>query len=554
MFIVPYLILFFALLSLTMILTGIRSRKNLKKKLEQSLGKIPERKDYEFPTDMKSIENYHFHKNKKEESLAVIDAITWNDLDMDKIFQRMNTCLSSVGEEYLYHILHCPSFEPDSLSKREDFISYLEHHPEDRLSLQLLFARLGKTDYNGLASFIFDHNHTTLKNPTLYNLLAVLPMLSIALMFVRFKLGLGLFLCSLVVNTLLHYLYKQKVAYQVTTISYLSSLLWCADKLNNLTSKGLEPFLKPLRKPYQVFRSITSKISVASTGKLSDLDVFVEYLRIIFLMDLRNYNKIFHKISAHPEEFHQLFQAMGEIEVAIAVLSFRKSLPFFTFPTFHQDNRLAFEELFHPLLKDPVSNTAILDNDCLITGSNASGKSTFIKAIAINSILAQTIYTCTARSFHTRSWLVISSMAVQDSITDGESYFITEIKSLKRILDRCRKLPCLCFVDEILRGTNTIERIAASASVLKHLHQEDGLCLVASHDIELTEMLSEDYTNYHFRETVTDEGILFDYKLKQGPSQTRNAIKLLHFMEFDPTIVTDADRYVEKFVTEKTWL
>ncbi len=108
-----------------------------------------------------------------------------------------------------------------------------------------------------------------------------------------------------------------------------------------------------------------------------------------------------------------------------------------------------------------------MERNTLVTGSNASGKSTFLKALAVNAILAQTIGVCFAQEFRFGRARVMSSMAVRDSVRGGESYFVAEIRSLKRILDAAEgKTPVLAFVDEILRGTNTIERIAASAAVL----------------------------------------------------------------------------------------
>lgn len=89
--------------------------------------------------------------------------------------------------------------------------------------------------------------------------------------------------------------------------------------------------------------------------------------------------------------------------------------------------------------------------------------------------------------------------------------------------------------------------------MLKYLHGADCLCITASHDIELTNILNNEYDNYHFRETITDEGISFNYKLKEGPSQTRNAIKLLHYMSFENQIVEDAEELVERFVSTKSW-
>ena len=102
----------------------------------------------------------------------------------------------------------------------------------------------------------------------------------------------------------------------------------------------------------------------------------------------------------------------------------------------------------------------------LLTGSNASGKSTFLKSVALNAILAQTIYTVMADSYRAPYFRIYSSMALKDNLMGNESYFIVEIKSLKRIYESAdEKVPMLCLIDEVLRGTNTVERIAASSQI-----------------------------------------------------------------------------------------
>jgi len=167
----------------------------------------------------------------------------------------------------------------------------------------------------------------------------------------------------------------------------------------------------------------------------------------------------------------------------------------------------------------------------LITGSNASGKSTFVKSVAVNMLLAQTIHTCIAQELSFRPSFLISSMAVRDNIETGESYYIAELNSLKRVLDGLNDtIRCVCFIDEILKGTNTIERIAASSAILQYLSSRNALALVATHDIELTEITQTFCDNFHFRETITEEGITFDYQIHNGYATTKNAIRLLGFM------------------------
>ena len=152
------------------------------------------------------------------------------------------------------------------------------------------------------------------------------------------------------------------------------------------------------------------------------------------------------------------------MDACIAMASARKALPGFCVPEFWKERRVLAENVTHPLLKNPVSNTFDWKDNVLVTGSNASGKSTFVKAVAVNAVLAQSVCTCWAQRFQMPRAQVLSSMAIRDNVQGGESYFIVEIKSLKRILTALRgDVVTLCCIDEILRGTNTVERIAASA-------------------------------------------------------------------------------------------
>lgn len=537
------------IVAILLIMSRIRATKKLKLFLINSFGKIPNQKKCEF----ESIESYHRYKKANNDNLNSIDSITWDDLDMNLVFKRINSCLTSVGEEYLYDTLHHVQGEEDILLKRETIISYLNNNPDDRLKLQMHLARTGKYNYNGMASFIFDAEAKSLKYDFLYIILTFIPILCALLTFYNTQAGILSFVFSCILNGFVYYGSKVKIERELSAMKYFSSVLQCINKIFKDSSYESVPFFEELKKNYNIFKPLRTKISDILQKDFSDMAIFAEYIKIVFLIDIRNYNKATRMILKYSDEFHTLYKSVGEIDMAICVLSFRKSLPFYCIPVFHDENSICFEDLYHPMLSDPVPNSGKICNDSIVTGSNASGKSTFIKALAINGILAQTIHTCTAKEFKQRFSLIITSMAVRDSISEGDSYFIKEIKSLKRILDKVQNTYCICFVDEILKGTNTVERIAASTAVLKYLHNIDCLCITASHDIELTNILRNEYDNYHFREHITDDGIQFDYKLKNGPSQTRNAIKLLHYMHFDTRIVETAEELVERFINTKTW-
>lgn len=269
-------------------------------------------------------------------------------------------------------------------------------------------------------------------------------------------------------------------------------------------------------------------------------------VKMIFLVDLVRYQYTIKGMTRYKRQLNQIFECIEELDAAISIASFRESTNVWCKPEFISDKKILFQDVYHPLLHQPVCNTAELIRDSIFSGSNASGKSTFIKAVAINAVLAQTIHTCCANKYQLQFAYVATSMALRDNVIKGESYFIAEIKSLKRIFSYCKKKHCICFIDEILRGTNTHERIAASTAVLRQLARIGSLCVAASHDMELTVHLQEEYDNYHFREQVTEDSILFDYILKQGPSSTTNAIKLLKIMGFDLEIIEEAGRMLNK--------
>ena len=145
-------------------------------------------------------------------------------------------------------------------------------------------------------------------------------------------------------------------------------------------------------------------------------------------------------------------------------------------------------------------------------------------------------------------------MALRDNLKSGESYYIAEIKSLKRIIDSLNSnIPCLCLIDEVLRGTNTIERIAASSQLLYYLSRENCITVAATHDLELSIILKNYYDNYHFQEYVTDNDIVFDYKIYPDRSRSRNAIKLLKLMGYKDDIVEDAEARAQEFINEGKW-
>lgn len=504
--------------------------------------------------DFDSIASYW--KNKKNNTNYYgVDDVTWNDLSMDEVFKRINYTKTSVGTEYLFNQLRDIDFSRD-LEKDEKLYNLLETDHDLRESLLLLLVRLGKLNHLNTSSFFYGSRPNRLKYSFLYSILAIMPLVSVGVIFIQPTTGVLMLLASFAVNVLLYYRGKSKLEDETFATAYLASLVETGKKITGLKNEHIQTHIDGLSEELAPLKKLTkySKLNFLGKGGAGEFDSILEYVRIIFLLDFISYNKIMMTITAHQRELKKVWECIGKLDAAIAVVFYRRTLDHYCTPSFIQEENVNFENLAHPLLENPVVNSSSLNKLTLITGSNASGKSTYIKAIAINAILAQTINTATASKWTMKPSYIISSMAVQDNIFNDESYFIAEIKSLKRILNTIEKdEPVISFIDEILKGTNTIERIAASASIMKWLSSQKGMNILATHDIELTEIAEAFYTNKHFREIVKDGIVSFDYKVHDGPSTTRNAIKLLDVLDFPKDIVISAEGLAKSFNEGRKW-
>jgi DNA mismatch repair ATPase MutS len=209
------------------------------------------------------------------------------------------------------------------------------------------------------------------------------------------------------------------------------------------------------------------------------------------------------------------------------------------------------KNLYHPLIEGCVKNDLLIKNkSILITGSNMSGKSTFLRTLTINSILAQTIYTCFADEFTSPILKQFSSIRIDDNLFDGKSYYFEEVNVMASLLEQVESpFQNLFVLDEVFKGTNTIERIAAGKAILSYLNRKSNIVIVSTHDIELADMLDHEYDLYHFTETVENNGLHFDHRIKPGQLKTRNAIKILELSNYPKEIINEARQICSKIVT-----
>ena len=266
-------------------------------------------------------------------------------------------------------------------------------------------------------------------------------------------------------------------------------------------------------------------------------------LNAVIPWDLLYVGKLNRLIIALKDRLPEWLETIGQFDAASALARFAYVNPDYHWPqleTTHEQEQmpgLTTNGLGHPLISRPQRIINDLDlrgegHMLLVTGSNMSGKSTFLRTVGINLCLAQAGGPVCATTF-SWSWLrLYCCIRVIDALDEGLSYFYAEVKRLKLILDAVHattSYPVLFLIDEIYRGTNNRERLAGSEAFVQVLQQSRGLGMISTHDLELTRLAddNEHIRNAHFQESVEDGTLHFDYQLRPGPCPTTNALRIM---------------------------
>lgn len=245
---------------------------------------------------------------------------------------------------------------------------------------------------------------------------------------------------------------------------------------------------------------------------------------------------------AHGAKVRRWFEALADLEALSSLAAFAHDHPRFAYPVVTPDGpRFEARGLGHPLLDQPVRNDVALvqpRSALVITGSNMSGKTTLLRAMGTNAVLAQAGAPVCADELRMAPAQVLTSMRVKDSLERGVSYFYAEVKRLKLLLDAAsaRQGAALFLLDEILLGTNTRERQIASREVLVRLIATGAVGAVTTHDLNLTTLAGRQdlaVRNIHFRDQLVDGQMSFDYRLRDGVVETTNALRVLQHAGID---------------------
>lgn len=520
-------------------------KKKIHEKLKKDFGKI---KEDTFDFDL--IEKY-FRNKKNSDSFQVLSDKTCKDLDFDELFMFLDRSNSKVGQQYLYNKLRNIDLNEEQIKQNEELIAKLTNDTEYRISLQKIITHLNHKDAYNITTLFQEEQIEPPKWFFLIKLLSFASLTSLVLGFfypVFFIVLIGVF-C---INFVIHYWNKNNLNQYVSSIPQLL-------KLNNVASRLFEdPLLKrinpDLQKSIKIINGVRNRMSFFKLeAKLQgDLEVIgwflFELFKTLFLLEPLLLFGVLKKLNTKRKEIEAIFTFVGHIDMLISIASLRKGLDVYCMPEIIQDSKIIAKNISHPLIFNCTKNSIQIDEkSILLTGSNMSGKTSFIRALGLNVITGLTINTCFAESISFPVLKIFSAIRISDDLMNDKSYYFEEVLTIKEMISESRNNnKNLFLLDEIFKGTNTVERISAGKAVLTALTKNNNIVLVSTHDVELTDMLSADYELYHFSETVDEKTVGFDYKLKMGKLKNRNAIKILEINGYPKEVIDEATEISKK--------
>lgn len=515
--------------------------KRKKKKQEALRASFGQLKDDDFDFSLIIL---YFEKKDHSSAFQVLSDKTCTDLDFEELFMFLDRTNSKIGQQYLYNKLR--ALATDQKITDEKLIQLFSNDTAFRVSVQEQLSRLNNTNSYYVRS-LFQEDHT--EPPKWFFVIRLLSFTSVlTLALLPFTPQLFLVLLAVVVaNLLIHYWNKRNLYQYLASIPELLKLNRVARELYN--DDRLKVINPQLPESIRIIEQVKNRMSFFKLEANLDGDLqaifwgFLELFKILFLMEPLLLFNVLKKLDTKRKQIEDVFLFVGHIDTLISISSLRQGLPSYCLPIIHKNNNeLIVENVYHPLIPYCITNSiSVKGKSILLTGSNMSGKTTFIRTIGINTLTGQALNTCFADSFLLPKLRIFSAIRISDDLMNDKSYYFEEVLTIKEMIDESQtEVANLFLLDEIYKGTNTVERISAGKAVLSFISQNNNIVFVSTHDIELTDLLEEEYELYHFSEIVEHNTVDFDYQLKIGKLTNRNAIRILQINNYPEKVIKEA--------------
>jgi hypothetical protein len=515
-----------------------RRKRSILQSLQASFGRI---KTEGFNFEL--IQRYRAHKEHSGAFQCVTDQ-TCADLDFELFFCYVDRTSSRIGQQMLYERLRTLDPKDGKFEWQERFIGFLKAHPEERLKLQYQLNKLNHPQAYYLADLFQKPQEPKSKWYALFPILSFAALLSLVLSFFQ-PAYIFILLALLPLHVVIHYGLKRKTYLFLNAVPSLLAMGAVAQKLFKIPL--IKTHYAEVQSSVHTITSIRRKMSIFKLEQKVDSDMeaaywfMLELIKITFLLEPLLLFSAKDKLRDKAKDIERVFECIGEVDCILSVCALRQGVTYCIPEISISKSKLQFTDLRHPLIPDCVPNPLEASRAVLLTGSNMSGKTTYIRAIGLNYLCGMALHTCFAETAHLPVARLYSVIRIEDDVMQSSSYFYKEMDEIKKIIAEAGTgIPSLILLDELFKGTNTLERIAAAKAVLSYLAKQDCHIFAATHDLELTTLLAGEFDLYHFSESIQHDAIHFDYRLKEGVQVRGNAIRILELHGFPKEIVDEA--------------
>lgn len=494
------------------------------------------------PGTMDDIASYH--RARRDAAVALSDR-TWNDLEFDGVFRLADHCISAIGQQILYALLRRPQLNPAEVTRRDAIIRSLDTDSTIKEDVRQALCKLKTRSAYYLYRLFAEELPPRPRLFFVFPLLSLASIIGLLTLFISPGAGLWILIVAVCANVGVKLYYRPRFEHLIQPIMAVRALLAAAEILAKHESASLRAWTGELAARCKRLRWIKGAarwLVIEDTGN-EVVSSLAAWANLLFLLDVNAFVLNIERLRRSSDDLHAIFLTIGTTDALCAIGAFRKMLPHWSAPRLGPSaKQLRCEGVFHPVIAEPVPNDCHVDGrSLLITGSNMAGKSTYLRAVGTSAVLAQALATVPARSWVAPVLRVETLVRRGDELMHGRSYFYTEAERVKEMLDiAAGEQRCLFIVDELYRGTNTRERVAAAYAVLDHLDSMGHLCLVATHDLELVNLLADRWDTWHFAETVDRTSVIFDYRIRAGAATSPNALRLLHRLDYPPDVLRQA--------------
>jgi uncharacterized membrane protein YphA (DoxX/SURF4 family) len=478
-------------------------------------------------------------------------------LDLDivgkhSLYRLLNQAFSRDGSERLLSWLLTTSPRLDEVQRRQALVRELRplSRFRDRLLLNsLISTRKAKEQVEGkrLLAWLKKNRAPAALRPVFWILLAIQILTPVLFVVGLFTEMMQLWPLSLLAALILFFLTANlrgdifdDASYMSTSFGVLRAVFEYLEKYRYDNT----PQLKQLCEPFFKQQNARPSVLLKGIGLLADMATLKSNGLLWLLVNAFVPWDMFiaYRLGGYKEQLAQhlpqWLDSWFELEAVNSLATFAYLNPEYTLPEVVETTSplLEAEHIGHPLLLDgkKVTNSftfSHMGEVDILTGSNMAGKSTFLRTLGVNLCLAYAGAPVNATRMRTGLYRLFTCIRVSDSVTDGYSYFYAEVRRLRQLLDALdqKGYPLIFFIDEIFKGTNNRERLRGSRAFVRAVAGRLCAGMISTHDLELVKLAEQlpDVRNYHFREEVVNGQMVFDYKLRQGPCPTTNALKIM---------------------------